>query len=92
MTGGTRGGRYKAAEDHLIEKLIEHKIATVYPSAKNFDICRLVEDIKIQSGLSVRFEEIKQTSNYFDTGLKSFGIEKKTIGYNLFLEDGRRND
>jgi len=93
LKGGTRGGKYKAVEDHLIEKLIEHKIATVYPSAKkNFDIHRLIEDIKSQSRLNVRFEEIKQTSNYFDTRLKSFGIEKKTIGYNLFLEDGRRND
>ena len=92
LKGSTRGGKYKAVEDHLIEKLIENKIATVYPSAKNFDIHRLIEDIKSQSGLKVRFQEIKQTSNYFDTRLKSFGIEKKTIGYNLFLEDGRRND
>ena len=92
MIGGTRGGKYKAVKDHLIKKLIEHKIATVYPSAKNFDIHRLIEDIKSQSGLNARFEEIKQTSNYFDTRLKSFGIKKKTIGYNLFLEDGRRND
>lgn len=92
MVGSIRGGKYKAVEDRLIEKLIEHRIATVYPSAKNFDINRLIEDIKSQSRLNVRFEEIKQTSNYFDTRLKSFGIEKKIIGYNLFLEDGRRND
>jgi len=92
LKGGTRSGKYKAVEDRLIEKLIEHKIATVYPSTKKFDIHRLIDDIKIQSGLNVKFEGIKETSNYFDTRLKSFGIEKKTIGYNLFLEDGRRND
>jgi len=92
LKGGTRGGKYKAVEDHLLEKLIEYKIATVYPSAKNFDIRRLIEDIKSQSGLKVRFQEIKQTSHYFDARLKSFAIGKKTIGYNLFLEDGRRND
>lgn len=84
LKGGSRGGKYKAVEDHLIEKLIEHKIATVYPSTKKFDIHRLITDIKSEFGLNVRFQEIKETSRYFDTRLKSFGIEKKTLATTYF--------
>lgn len=88
LKGGTRAWKYKAVEDHLIEKLIEHKIATVYLSAKNFDIHRLIDDIKSQSGLNVSFEEIKQSSRYFDTGSNSFAVKEWIIGYNLSLKGG----